>query len=472
LFLFLRQTSAFIESAMTIRNRLTLVYTLLVALILLALILYVYYLIKLNLHQDFSEKLGKRAEITAQVFLEKDEVSATIFKEFENRYMQSLPGEVIQVYDKDNKPVFIPENKGGQFNTSLINRIRKEQKVLTEVGKRQIVGINYLDNQGEFIIIASAEDGAGNASLAFTRNTLLTGYVISLIIIFITGRFFSRQVLNPMSDIVRKVNRITASNLHLRLSEGKGKDEIAELSITFNNMLERLEHSFETEKNFVHNASHQLRTPLASIMVELEVALTRKRNIEEYEVLLASLLTEAEKLNHIMTGLLDLAQINREEGTLITEVVRLDEMIWDLRDKTTREIPGSRLVISLDNLPANADQLTILGSKQLLDIALYNFVENACKFSGNKEVFISLLSTAEETQITIRDQGIGIPPEELNKVNKSFYRAKNAANFHGSGIGLALAEKIIVIHGGSLKIDSELGKGTRIQITFRKTSNG
>jgi len=456
---------------MTIRNRLTLIYTLIVALILLALSLYVYYLMKLNFHQVFFEKLENRALSTAKVFLEKDEVSAAAFQDLEKRYTQTLPGEMVRVYDEQDRPSFIAEAKKGDFPSELIDRIRNEKgKVELDEGGKQIVGIPYSDNQGEFVIIAAAEDVSGRQSLAFTRNALLTGYIASLLIVFLSGRFFSKQALNPMSDIVRNVNRIRASNLHLRLNEGKGKDEIAELSITFNNMLERLEKSFETEINFVHNASHQLRTPLASMIIELEVALTKQRSAEEYQSLLASVLTEAEKLNHIISGLLDLAQVNRDESGTHLGIVRLDELLWDIRDKITKEVPDSKLQISFSNLPSSSDDLTIRGNKPLLDIAFFNLIENACKFSGNQEVNIQLISAPSGTLITIRDKGVGIPAAELSEVNRSFYRAKNAATFSGSGIGLSLAEKIIRIHKADFRIESKVGEGTSIQILFPRSS--
>jgi two-component system sensor histidine kinase ArlS len=456
---------------MKIRNRLTLIYTLVVALILLALSLYVYYLVKLNFHKVFFEKLENRALSTAKVFLEKDEVSAAAFKDLEKRYTQTLPGEMVRVYDDQNRPVFIAEAKEGDFPPELINRVRQQQgKLELDEGGKQIVGIPYSDNQGEFIVIAAAADSSGGASLAFTRNTLITGYVCSLLIVFVSGRFFSKQALNPMSDIVRNVNRIRASNLHLRLSEGKGKDEIAELSITFNHMLERLEKSFETEINFVHNASHQLRTPLATMILELEVALTKQRTAEEYDALLKSVLTEAEKLNHIITGLLELAQVNRDEGGSQTGLVRLDELLWDVRDKVTKEIPDSKLLIEFADLPSSTDDLTIRGNKPLLDIALFNLIENACKFSKNEEVTIHLSTSIAGTLIIIRDKGIGIPEDELEQVNKSFYRAKNALSFNGSGVGLSLAEKIIKVHKAEFKLSSKLGKGTVIQILFPNVS--
>jgi signal transduction histidine kinase len=451
---------------MKIRNRLTLIYTIIVALILLALSLYVYYLIKLNFHRVFYEKLENRALITAQVFLEKDEVSAAKFKDFEKKYMQILPGEKIRVYDAGNKPVFIEDRKEGEFSPDLINLVRSEKRTELDEEGRQLVGISYSDNQGEFVIIAAAEDLTGRHNLAFTRNTLFSGYICSLIIVFLTGRFFSKQALNPISDIVHKVNRIKASNLHLRLDEGKGKDEIAELSITFNNMLERLENAFETEKNFVHNASHQLRTPLASIMVELEVALTMQRSQEEYQSLLASLLTEAEKLGHIITGLLDMALINREEAGIMVDTLRLDELLWDVRDKVTKDVPGSQVKLILEDLPSSAEDLVIKGNKSLLEIAFYNLIENAAKFSNNDEVLVHLSSGPAGTKITISDKGIGIPPQEIGNVNKSFYRAKNASSFQGSGIGLSLSERIIKLHKGRFSLNSVLGSGTSIEALF------
>jgi two-component system sensor histidine kinase ArlS len=451
---------------MKIRNKLTLIYTIIVALILLALSLYVYYLIKLNFHRVFYEKLENRALITAQVFLEKDEVSTAKFKDFEKRYMQILPGEKIRVYDAGNQPVFIEDRKEGEFSVELINQVRAEKRTELDEAGRQLVGISYSDNQGEFVIIASAEDLAGRHNLAFTRNTLLSGYVCSLIFVFLTGRFFSKQALNPISHIVQKVNRIKANNLHLRLDEGKGKDEISELSITFNNMLERLENAFETEKNFVHNASHQLRTPLASILVELEVALAMQRSQEEYQTLLASVLTEAEKLGHIITGLLDMALINREEAGILVGTLRVDELLWDVRDKISREVPGSKVKIILENLPSSAEDLVIKGNKPLLEIAFYNLIENATNFSNNEEVQVYLSSTSAGTKITICDTGIGIPPQEILDVNKSFYRAKNAMSFQGSGIGLSLSERIIKLHKGRFLLNSVLGRGTTIEALF------
>jgi signal transduction histidine kinase len=452
---------------MKIRNKLTLIYTLIAALILLALSLYVYALIKLNFHKVFFEQLENRAVSTAKVFQEKDEVSAAAFKDLEKRYTQTLPGELVRVYDEQNRPVFIEEAKPGDFPAELINRIRKEQgKVELDDQGKQIVGIPYSDNQGEFVIIAAATDTSGNESLAFTRNTLITGYISSLIIVFFSGRFFSKQALNPMSDIVRNVNRIRANNLHLRLDEGKGRDEISELSITFNNMLERLEKSFETEMNFVHNASHQLRTPLASIIIELEVALIQERTSGEYKDILSSVLTEAEKLSHIISGLLDMAQLNRDESGGLNGVVRLDEMLWDIRDKISREIPKSILKIQFTDLPSSSEDLVICGNRPLLDIAFYNLIENACKFSNNKEVDIQLHNGPEGILITIADQGIGIPSAEIEQVNKSFYRAKNAITYTGSGIGLSLAEKIIKMHKAGFNISSSIGKGTTIRVQF------
>ncbi len=404
--------------------------------------------------------------ITAQVFLEKDEVSASIFKEFEKKYTQTLPGEMIRVYDEHNVPAFIEETRKGDFPAALIEQIRSSKKVEMDENGRQLVGIYYEDNQGNFVIIAAAGDESGAHSLAFTRNTLLTGYICSLVLVFLTGRFFSKQALNPISHIVRNVNRIRASNLHLRLNEGKGKDEIAELSITFNNMLERLEKAFEAEKNFVHNASHQLRTPLASIIIELEVGLTKARSVPEYQALLQSILSESEKLSHIITGLLDLAQLNRDENSALNGVVRLDELLWDLKEKASRDIPESRIQISFSNLPPSSEDLVVFGSRPLLEIAFFNLIENACKFSGNQEVIVHLSVSPAGTRITVRDTGIGIPAHEIENVSKSFYRAKNASTYSGSGIGLSLTEKIFRLHKAEFSIDSTLGKGTTVQILF------
>lgn len=169
------------------------------------------------------------------------------------------------------------------------------------------MGLQYDDNQGQFYVLVSAHDKSGLSKLDNLRNTLIICLLFSSVLVLVLGWFFSAQVLWPITAIVREVNNIKASSLHLRLHEPKSRDEIAELARTFNQMLNRLQVSFEMQKNFISNASHELRNPLTALSGEIEVALLKERSPQEYVASLKTLQLETERLEKLTADLLNLA---------------------------------------------------------------------------------------------------------------------------------------------------------------------
>src|SRR5262249_28595632 len=154
---------------------------------------------------------------------------------------------------------------------------------------------------------------------------LLIGLLFSVLVTLLSGWFFSGQALKPISQVVNDVEAITGYNLNKRLGEGNRKDEIAHLAITFNQMLDRVEHAFHAQKSFISNASHELRTPLTAITGQLEVALINKRDPAEYENILASVLDDIKKLNKLTNGLLMIAQSDMDVNSMRMKSFRADE---------------------------------------------------------------------------------------------------------------------------------------------------
>jgi len=416
---------------------------------------------------SFYAELKQRAFIIAQLYLEEDEMEANQFKQVKSKSLQTLPKEVIRIYDSINGPAFVFDStaKNG-YNKEIIEQIRKEKYLEFEDKDSQMVGIYYLDNQGNFVIIVSAINENGISRLANLKEILIIGFILSLIIVYFTGNFFSRQVMRPMSNIIRKVNKITASNLHLRLNTGNGKDEISELAFTFNNMLNRLEKVFEMQKTFVQNASHELRTPLTSLILEIEVILEKGRSNEEYKETLKSILFEAEHLNILTTSLLNLANSSSDNPTMYYENIYMDDLLLEVKKEAETQVSDRVIKIQYINMPSDSLGLVIKGNKKLLHIAIFNIVENACKFSDNKEVMIVLECSDKNIKIIISDQGVGIPEKEMEKIFEPFYRASNAYNHLGSGIGLSLVKKIIELHKGKINVSNNPNGGTMFEMIF------
>lgn len=453
---------------MKIKTKLSLLFAFVIALLLIALNLYIYSISKSYASSDFFYKLRERTYAAANVFLEEDEVSNKIFKEFQTKLFEKLPGEIIRIYDLNNHPAFIIDSIQSSFPVSVIEKTRKEKSYKSKTNGIYTFGIFYPDNQGDFVILASAADQSGDAKLSHLKNVLIIGFLLSIFILYFIGRFFTSKMLKPINEIINHVNNITDTNLNLRLSEGNGKDELAELAITFNNMLERLGKSFELQQNFVASASHELRTPLTSIIGNIEVSLSRQRSAEEYKIVLKTVLEEAERLHNLSDGLLNIALASSDVSNIKMEYLRIDETLEESKNTVQTQMPESKMDLNFENLPFNSDDLLIWGNKSLLTIAFENLFENANKFSGNKPVSIKLVYAHNVIQIIISDSGIGIPENELSNVMQPLYRAENARSFSGSGIGLSLSQKIILLHSGTLNIETEQDKGTVVKVLFKK----
>ena len=269
-----------------------------------------------------------------------------------------------------------------------------------------------------------------------------------------------------MSEVVKQVDKISISNLDMRVDEGNGTDEIAQLSITFNRMLERLEKSFEMQKSFVSNASHELRTPLTSITGQIEVSLLKPRTQEEYRIILESVLEDIKNLNTLSNRLLDLAKASSDISAIILSPLRIDEIFWATRAELLEQRNEYNITIQFSEPIDDANKLTVLGNENLLRTAISNLMDNACKFSPDKSV--KIIISVSENHIVARfiDNGIGIDNADLKLIFQPFFRAKNAKTISGHGLGLSMTDKIIQIHHGSTLIESCLHKGTVVTISL------
>ncbi len=450
---------------MKIRNKLTLQFMIIVSVILIIVLSSVYYFARANRKAAFYELLRQRTTATANYFLEKDEVNSVVYSNFQREYAKALPGEIVQLFDSTDHESFVPLNNAVHYSPDLLDEIRDDEELKFADGDRQAYGIYYLDNQGNFDIIVSAVDTQGKKELANLRLLMIVGFAASLLLTFFAGILFSKNALSPIQEMIKRVNTISSSNLHLRVNEGKGKDEIAQLAVTFNNMLERLETSFNMQQAFVNNASHELRTPLTSIIGEIDVLLTRTRTGEEYKTVLQSIQSEANQMKDMVNGLLNLVRAG-EAGNITPEDVRLDELLNDIKSAKLHEYSKAIINLSVINLPDDPAQLEVTANRQMLYIGISNIIDNAIKFSDMQPVNCVLQFEKGKLILKISDSGIGISSADSEKIFQTFYRSSNAQSFRGHGIGLSLSEKILRFFGALLSVQSQLGKGSTFTITF------
>jgi signal transduction histidine kinase len=287
-----------------------------------------------------------------------------------------------------------------------------------------------------------------------------------LLVALFLSIYFARYIFNPIRDITSKVKKISTENIHLRLdnSSYKNSSEIAGLTDTFNDLLNRIETAFEIQKNFISNASHELRTPLTSIIGEADVSLLKTRTPDEYQKSLQNVLQQAERLDQISQSLLLLAQTGYKGTAIVFEMVRVDEVLWQTKALIDKLNPANKVYIDLSLLPEDPKKLKVNGNAQLLHLAFTNIISNASKYSNNKPVAVHIASSDSHVVITVKDNGIGIPAADLPYIYDPFFRASNTTLFEGYGIGLPLARNVIHLHKGILTVSSVVNDNTTVQI--------
>jgi len=450
---------------MKIQLKITLLFTLLCLTVVVLLSAAVYYFANEKAFQDFYVRLELRAVIASKINFEIDSQSQEAYEQLRTQHVQRLPEEEEFIIRTDTigriKHTALYKTAGESFFSDAL----KEGKAMTRHKFQFFVGIVHPSRQGEYLIIVSAVHSYAQNFLLSLQKILVISCIISTIVLFSIGLLFSRQVLSPIRNIGKRVTNISVTSLHERLDVGSGKDEISFLAATFNDMLSRLETAFETQNNFVSNASHELNTPLTAIIGEADLALARQRAPQEYRDSLQVVMNEAEKLKAITSGLLELAQ-SSFHGNLVYERVRVDELVHNSLQVAANVYPHCPIKFDESLHPEVSRDLNIRGNAQLFELAISNVLLNACKYSGEKPVTLAVAASKTHVIFIISDQGIGIPSTEIKHIFDPFFRASNVRNTKGYGIGLPLARNIVHLYRGSIEIHSSENMGTEVIIKF------
>ncbi len=450
----------------TLKNKIAATFTLITSCILIGVCCLIYYLFQQYTRSDFFQRLNERARIVASFQLEKDELNHKVFSEIRKEYLRELPLEKELLVNLGEAPRWdtLPDFVSAEFLSEV-----DEQSLVEQInGEMYVLGRRYSDNQGDFAVIVSARDQSGLDKLDLLKHILVVVVLGSMALIFVLGRWYAEEMLFPLKVMVRKMHDIDTNNLFLRLEEGEQNDEVSQLARAFNKLLNRIETSIESQNNFISNASHELKTPLTTILGELEVGLRGNRRAEDYRQCLIQVEKEAERLKALTLRLLHLAQAGVPETGKAFSPLRFDELVLEVSETVGQNSAGHNVLLHFQGLPPESQELEVMGNANLLKIALSNILGNAVKFSRGKPVEVFFANYTRFIEVKVCDQGIGIPKSAREQVFTPFFRAENALETEGFGVGLSLAKKIIEIHEGRIGLESKLSQGTTITIRLPK----
>jgi heavy metal sensor kinase len=336
---------------------------------------------------------------------------------------------------------------------------RFDDRTLPVIGRQRVLTHRLRAGGREFVVLHLAPLKDVDGELGELLAVLAVAVPVTLAVSALLAYLLARQALRPMDRLRRRTEEVTAERLDRRLPVANPADEVGRLATTINAMIARLERSFAEVRRFTADASHELRTPLTAIRTEAEVALRGSPTEAEYRDLLGSVLEECERLTRLADQLLALAREDApgthppprplDLAALVGAVVETVRPLAEARGLSLRHEPGG--------------PLPVRGDEPRLRQVFLNVLDNAVKYTpGGGAVEVRLGRQGDQVRVTVRDTGIGIPPEHLPRVFDRFYRVDKARTRAegGTGLGLSIARSIVLAHGGDITLDSAPGRGT------------
>ena len=385
---------------------------------------------------------------------------------------------VYVIADEKGKPV--PHSYSSTYEYLGFDSASQVQKVLRSRNaewrqKKDPEGEPYLIRQGYVVsedharkyFVAIGKSFAESARLVRDFNWLCVG-LFPLIILtgFATGWLFAGRALTPVMEIARAAERISGSNLSLRIPSGRTGDELDFLAETFNQMIERLEGSFNQMRQFSTDVSHELRTPITIVRGQLEVALMTAQTADQYRDAIVDSLQDIERLSQIVRALLLLSQAETGQVILQKSKIDLTEITRDLVEEFQIPAEGAELELTF---VAAAPRCEGEFDRVQIERMMSNLLSNAIKFTpAGGHVKVTVGRAEGEAEIVVEDTGQGIPPAHLPHIFDRFYRVRGpeeqASPEKGLGLGLSFVAWIVRAHGGTIAAQSVAGKGTSFRI--------
>jgi len=463
---------------MRVKVRITILFTILVLAILTLVCGSVYYFSFTNRIKDIRTRLTNRAITTGRLLSLSGIFDRTLIRKIDTSTSMAMKDKVIEAFDTAGVRIYwysdTPDDTLKIEHPIIVAaKNAKNVPVYFTQGKKDAIAYYYLNAGTGLIILAAAYDETGNEKLHHLRLVLIFSFAGGILISVVGGYLFSISLLRPIRKIADEVNEISARNLtrRIRSADTGAKDEWKYLTDTLNQLLNRLQESFEIQGRFIANASHELSTPLTSISSQLEVSLQRARSTEEYRKVIASVYQDTRQLNKLTQILLEFARASGTAAGLSIDLIRIDEVLLRLPGEITKNNPHFTVTLDFDQLPEAEEYLLVFGNEELLFTAIRNIVTNACKYSSDHDATIKLTVASNEICIAVSDKGPGIPADDLENIFQPFYRTEEGHSIPGFGLGLPLSRRIVQLHKGRISVHSFIGKGSVFSIHLPPAHN-
>ncbi|HEX3033273.1 MAG TPA: HAMP domain-containing sensor histidine kinase [Bacillota bacterium] len=413
----------------------------------------------LFLYNQGKDSLEREVKVTLEMLKEKGSVPNDQLK----RYAQ-IEGITIAFFDRQKRLTF---SSGGSKKAYAQYELDNASRIYLSFD--EFLNLKTLTGQKDsaYYIIVSKSLLAGKSSLFALFLAALVSFFVAIFLTVIIGSRTLKKMLKPIDDMIRTARSVSAQDLHTRVKVVASHDELKELAETFNEMLDRIQNSYELQNQFVSDASHELRTPIS--VIQGYANLLQRWGKEDKEVLdeaLTAIKNESENMRDLVEKLLFLARADKDTQKLEKSAFSLSELVDEVI-KETRLIDSEHSMTS-DTCPGT-ETITLDADRALIKQALRIFIDNSLKHTQpGGEIKLNCYLKNNRVQVKVADNGSGIPKEDLPHIFNRFYKVDKSRTRGGggTGLGLAIAKWIIEKHRGYIEVESVLAQGTTITITL------
>ncbi len=439
---------------MSIKRKLSILISILLSLLFICGAFIVEFLYSEFRKDEFKKRLEEKALTYVKLLIDVEEVDANLLRIIDKNTVGKLYEEKVLIMNEKWEKIYQSPNSE-YFHPSELERksLSANEKIYREESQIEIIGLRYETKQKMYYVFVAANDQFGRKSLEYLIILLVFSTIILSIFGWILISMIVRGVLNPMKLLHEKISKINEQDLHERIPINSiSHNEIDLLSQEFNLLLERIELAYKRQKMFTSHASHELKTPISRIVLQLE-SLKYSCNKEQHDKIL-EVIRQAININELIDSLLILAKM---EDNTVQEFhsERMDELIFIVIDEIKSEFPLCKIDFEIEDNQLIYELLMVSMNQSLMHIALYNLLRNAYHYSENQQIKINLSIHASKLCLSITNNGSILDNEDQQIIFQQFGRGKNSRKKEGAGLGLVIIKRIVDYHGFNVFYTSE-----------------
>jgi signal transduction histidine kinase len=418
---------------------------------------------------EFKQRLEEKAISTVALVADLNVSKQDVLAILDENSIDKLYINRILVFGKDTNLIYSNVSGTAQILSSAdLQTLKKKGSFFVSENQIDRFGILYeIHNDNEFYVLITAEDKPGHRHLWYLGYLLLGAFIAGTTSVIILARSLSGRILLPLRQIQQRITDISEKKLHIRLEETRNNDEIDKLAQAFNEMMDRIDSSYKQQKEFTDNASHELRTPVTRIIMQIQNLITLESHSDKTKQYLNSIMMDSNQIADTISSLLLLSRIDSGKISGFFPPCRLDEIIFDSIQFVSKAYSDVRVHFNIENQSDNEIDIEIKGDSNLLKIVFVNLFKNAYLYSSDKHINVTLIQKNEILKVVITNNGELISPDDRENLFKAFARGKNSKNIQGTGLGLRITERILNHHNAQIEYEALNENSNSFTVLFK-----